>query len=205
MAYLLFGSWLIMLKSWILKHFLIMRGASIGHNVSFKRTPVFRINGSWSNVTIGNNVNIAGRIDIMNRENGKIIIGDNCVIDRDCRLLAANQAVLHVKPNSSIGVGTIINAGTHLTIDQDCLIGGYCYFQTSNHNTSKNEVVRKQGYGHADIKIGKDVWLGSHVTVLAGVTINEGAIVGAKAVVTKELEAYSINVGVPATKVAMRD
>ena len=49
-----------------------------------------------------------------------------------------------------------------------------------------------------------DVWLGANVCVNKGVTIRQGSVVGANAVVTKDTEPYSINVGVPAKKIAER-
>ena len=46
--------------------------------------------------------------------------------------------------------------------------------------------------------IKKNVWLGEHVSVLMGVTIGEGSIIGANSVVSKDIPAYTIAVGVPA-------
>ena len=48
------------------------------------------------------------------------------------------------------------------------------------------------------VKIGRRVWIGSHATVLPGVTIGDGAIIGGGAVVTKDVPAYAVAVGVPA-------
>ncbi len=54
------------------------------------------------------------------------------------------------------------------------------------------------------IVIEKNAWLGANVVVLGGVTIGEGSVVGANSVVTKDTEAFSINVGSPARKIRMR-
>lgn len=48
-------------------------------------------------------------------------------------------------------------------------------------------------------------WLGPRVIVLPGCTIGEGAVVGAGAVVTKDIEPFSINVGIPAKKIGERN
>src|SRR5699024_1473398 len=53
-------------------------------------------------------------------------------------------------------------------------------------------------------RIGNDVWLGSHVAVLRGVTIGDGAIVASGAVVTKDVPAYAIVGGVPASLIRYR-
>lgn len=55
-----------------------------------------------------------------------------------------------------------------------------------------------------DIVIGNDVWIGYEATILSGVTIGDGAIIGAKAVVTKDVPAYSVVGGVPAKEIKRR-
>ena len=55
-----------------------------------------------------------------------------------------------------------------------------------------------------DIRIGNDVWIGAHATVLSGVTIGDGAVVGACAVVAKDVPPYAVVVGNPARVVKFR-
>lgn len=55
-----------------------------------------------------------------------------------------------------------------------------------------------------DIVIGNDVWIGYDAVIMAGVTIGDGAIVGARAVVTRDVEPYSIVGGVPAREIRKR-
>ena len=52
--------------------------------------------------------------------------------------------------------------------------------------------------------IGNDVWIGTNAVIMPGVVINNGAVIGANAVVTKDVEAYGIYVGVPAKKINSR-
>ena len=54
------------------------------------------------------------------------------------------------------------------------------------------------------IRIGNDVWIGAHAVVLAGVTIGEGAVVGAGAVLKDNVPPYTIVGGVPAKVIGMR-
>jgi acetyltransferase-like isoleucine patch superfamily enzyme len=56
----------------------------------------------------------------------------------------------------------------------------------------------------ADVIIGRDVWLGARVIVLAGVTIGDGCVIGAGSVVTRSLPPNSIAVGAPARVVGER-
>ena len=55
-----------------------------------------------------------------------------------------------------------------------------------------------------DIVIGNDVWIGYEAVILAGVTVGDGAVIGARAVVTKDVPPYTIVGGVPAKQIRKR-
>ena len=57
---------------------------------------------------------------------------------------------------------------------------------------------------HGDIVVGSDVWIGYEAVILAGVTIGDGAIIGSRAVVTKDVPPYTIVGGVPARPIRKR-
>jgi len=57
---------------------------------------------------------------------------------------------------------------------------------------------------HGDIAVGNDVWIGYEAVILAGVTIGDGAIIGARAVVTKDVPPFTIVGGVPAKPIRKR-
>lgn len=57
---------------------------------------------------------------------------------------------------------------------------------------------------YADTIIGHDVWIGARAIIADGITVGNGAVVYSGAVVTKDVEPYSIVAGVPATKIRMR-
>jgi len=74
----------------------------------------------------------------------------------------------------------------------------HCCIVSSNHAISPFGVdIRSQPDGLRPTRIGRDVWLGARVTVLGGVTIGDGCIVGAGSVVTKDLPAGAIAFGSP--------
>jgi acetyltransferase-like isoleucine patch superfamily enzyme len=105
-----------------------------------------------------------------------------------------------------INAGCWINARGGLTIADDTIIGPYCIIHTANHVTdSTTTAIRSQGYELSPVAIGRDVWLGARVTVLPGVSIGDGAIVGAGAVVTRDIPAMAVAVGVPAKVVRYRE
>ncbi len=57
---------------------------------------------------------------------------------------------------------------------------------------------------HGDILVGNDVWIGFEAVILAGVSIGDGAIIGSRAVVTKDVPPYTIVGGVPAKPIRRR-
>ncbi len=67
----------------------------------------------------------------------------------------------------------------------------------------KSEVVSAWD-NKGDIVIGNDVWIGYDAVIMAGVRIGDGAIIGTRAVVTKDVEPYSIVGGVPAKEIRKR-
>lgn len=70
--------------------------------------------------------------------------------------------------------------------------------------TSTPKNVTEAWNNKGDIIIGNDVWIGYEAVILAGVTIGDGAIIGTRAVVTKDVPPYSIVGGVPAKSIRKR-
>jgi len=67
-----------------------------------------------------------------------------------------------------------------------------------------NKPIRDQGHRPGEIIVEDDVWLGANVTVIGSVRVGQGAVVAAGAVVTKDVEPYSIVGGVPAKFIKKR-
>lgn len=87
-----------------------------------------------------------------------------------------------------------------IDIGDDCLIGHQVVFATLNHDSEP----QKRGNNIAKpIKLGQNVWIGAHATILPGVSIGDHAIVAAGAVVNKDVPALSIVAGVPAKIIKM--
>lgn len=103
--------------------------------------------------------------------------------------------------NIHVGKGVFINACCHfqdhggVTLGDGCQIGHNVVFATLNHGLAPEERVSTRP---APIRLGKNVWVGSNATILQGVTIGDNAVVGAGAVVTKDVPANMVVGGVPA-------
>ncbi|HIT97665.1 MAG TPA: sugar O-acetyltransferase [Candidatus Merdimorpha stercoravium] len=103
--------------------------------------------------------------------------------------------------NITVGRQVFINACCHfqdhggVTIGDGCQIGHNVVFATLNHGLAPEERVHTYP---APIVLERNVWVGSNATILQGVTIGENAIVGAGAVVTRDVAANTVVGGVPA-------
>lgn len=103
--------------------------------------------------------------------------------------------------NITVGRDVFINSGCHfqdqggITIGDGSLIGHNVVLATLNHEM--DPACRKDMYP-APITIGKYVWIGANATVCPGVTIGDGAVVAAGAVVTRDVATNTVVGGVPA-------
>jgi len=119
------------------------------------------------------------------RHGERITIGDHSHIGERCYLWAG--------PESGR-----ITIGNHVSLAPEVFI------TASDYSFKAGVPFREQPKRERDIVIGNDVWLGTRVVVTAGVTIGDGCIVGAGAVVTRDLPPGCIAVGVPAKPVGER-
>ncbi|AIT59937.1 thiamine biosynthesis protein ThiF [Corynebacterium doosanense CAU 212 = DSM 45436] len=103
--------------------------------------------------------------------------------------------------NITLGKRIFINSGCKfqdqggVVIGSDSLIGHNAVFATLNHDLAPS---KRADMHPAPIILGRNVWIGSNVTILPGVTIGENAVVAAASVVTKDVPENSIVVGSPA-------
>ncbi len=106
--------------------------------------------------------------------------------------------------NIRIGKNVFINSGccfqdhAGIEIGDGALIGHQVVIATLNHDiypSNRADMMPKP------VKIGKNVWIGAHATILPGVTIGDNAIIAAGAVVTKDVEKNTVVGGVPAKKI----
>lgn len=103
-----------------------------------------------------------------------------------------------------IGAGVEFNIKGSITVGDFSLIGSGSKFIDHDHGIEKGSYMKQQPCPTLPIVLGGDVWIGDNVVVLKGVTIGNGAIVAAGAVVTKSIPANEIWGGVPAKKIKDR-
>lgn len=131
--------------------------------------------------------------------------GYGCRIEALCSKKGDKTPRIELGANVHIGDHVHIVAKEHVSIGDDCLFASKVFISDCGHG-SYSHGEESTPYDHPEsrrlaaspVSIGKRVWLGENVCVLAGSSIGDGAIVGANAVVTGDIPSNSIAVGAPA-------
>lgn len=158
------------------------------------------------NVSLKGDISIADEATIRNGCNieGEIDVGTNATLFSE------------VTAKGTIQIGRSTNVGERTSIIGDVTLGKYCgigpevLFQAENHLTNRpsQQVGFYKDYfekslphlSKGGIDIGHDVWVGHRATILPGVNVGHGAIIGANSVVTHDVEPYAVVAGVPAER-----
>jgi acetyltransferase-like isoleucine patch superfamily enzyme len=113
----------------------------------------------------------------------KIRIGRNVVI--------RPGSMLHADPR---------DGAPGISIGDDVLLGACVHFYVNTHGFDRTDVpISEQGYSkEAPIVVERGAWIGANVTILPGVTIGENAVVGAGAIVTRDVPPRTVAAGNPA-------
>lgn len=152
---------------------------------------------------IKNHINIQKNTDIVNTN-----IEKYCHFSHDCSVRNSNIGL-----RSSIGRYSIIN---NADIGKYCSISWFVTIGAISHpldRLSTHAFTYRKQFGIADndltfdksrVIIGNDVWIGCNAIIMPGITVGDGAVIGAGSVVTKNVEPYSIVVGNPAKEIKKR-
>ncbi|AFY54444.1 acetyltransferase (isoleucine patch superfamily) [Rivularia sp. PCC 7116] len=159
------------------------------------------------NIEIGDGVHLfkGVRVDALGNENNKITIKEGVAIERNVDIGALDNTHIYIDKGTFIGVGASVAGPGNVKIGKRCLIAARCGIFANNHKyADPSRYIADQGVTCQGITIEDDCWLGHAVTVVDGVTIGKGSVIGAGAVVTKDIPPYSIAVGTPARVIKSR-
>jgi acetyltransferase-like isoleucine patch superfamily enzyme len=134
------------------------------------------------NISVGKRCRLGSEVELTTEDFGEIELGSDIRINRGCSLVSYDK----------------------IQIDDFAMIGEFVSIRDANHGMEKNTPIRLQDHTAESIHIGRDVWIGRGSCVLPGVSIGQGAVIGANSVVTKDIPAYSIAVGTPAKVIKKR-
>jgi len=126
-------------------------------------------------------------------KNAALIIKGNFDITSGCHIKIMNGAVLelgsgYIHSNVTIDCYKKISIGNNVAISKDVII----------RDSDSHKIIGKESQMTRPIKIGNHVWVGTRVIILKGVTIGDGAIIAAGAVVTRDVPPRTIVAGIPA-------
>ena len=152
-------------------------------------------------VRVGQNVYIGDDVTIIVEPGAALIIGDNSFIGESCYIKCFGGTI-ELGHDVSINSKSFLNGCGGLQIGHNTRIGTQSILIASNHKFGDPHVLVKDQITKQGIQIGCNVWLGARVTVLDGISVTDNCVIGACALVSKNLTESGVYVGVPARKQA---
>ncbi len=135
------------------------------------------------NMRIGNSVRL-GRGCFVTASDGELVLHNSVALSPNVHV-GADAGRIEIGAHTAVGPGTVIRAANHCIARQDV-------------------PIMHQGHVPGQIVIEEDVWIGANCVITPDVRIGRGAVVGAGAVVTRNVAPFSIVGGVPAKLIGMR-
>ena len=124
--------------------------------------------------------------------------GDKVTLNRYAYVQGGNGGV-RLGDRVEINNFSIVNGTGGVDIGDDTVIGPGVRIISYHHRYARGATIHSQPVDALPIRIGCDVWLGANSIILAGVTIGDGAVIAAGAVVREDVPPYAVVAGVPAT------
>ena len=138
----------------------------------------------------------------------KVSLGERCSLEYSVNMNAAGSYTegisIEIGDGTFIGHGCEFNTTSKVTVGQHCLIAAGTRFIDHDHGMDPGSRMIDQPETHAKIVVGSDVWIGANCIVLKGVTIGDGAVLAAGAVLTTSVPPYAVYGGIPARLIRMR-
>jgi acetyltransferase-like isoleucine patch superfamily enzyme len=177
------------------------RGAIFGRSVTLRHPHKIRLGA-------GVLVDDYAVLDAKGSRNEGIALGDGVMISRNCALSCKGGSI-RIGAGAVLGANSLIHAeaGSDVEIGEGAAIAAFVYLiGGGNYRLDRpHEAIKDSGsFSRGGIRIGRGAWLGSHVQVLDGARIGEGAVVAAGAVVRSDVAPLQIVGGVPARPLGTR-
>lgn len=165
-------------------------------NVASKRNS-FKITGEKNKLISKNNL-IENTKLVINGVNNTCILQDGIKLRNADIIIRGTGNVVEIGKGTTFGGVRIVNVGQKnlIQIGEDCLFSDHIEIWASDtHNifNENSEIINKE----KPVIIGNDVWVGSRVIILKGIEINDGAIIGMGTIVSRNIKAKTISVGIP--------
>jgi len=150
-------------------------------------------------IKLGKHVTFKEKFKVSVCEGGNLDIGDHSFFH-------AKVWLLLTKPNPTVKIGkwvfvgrdTIIAAKNSISIGDFTIFAPRCYVVDHEHGFAADDLILNQQSQLKEIIIGKDCYFGTGTIILGGVTVGDGAVIGAGSIVAKDIPPYQIWTGNPA-------
>jgi len=148
----------------------------------------------------GIDINFTTRIErncqIVCIKGGRLVLRD-CMISSGTSIVVDTGAILEIH-HAFVGRNCVISSKRSVTIAADCLIAEMVVIRDQDHRIGEDMDFHTQKFVSAPVEIREKVWIASKATILKGVTIGEGAIIAASAVVNRDVPPHELWGGIPA-------
>jgi acetyltransferase-like isoleucine patch superfamily enzyme len=119
--------------------------------------------------------------------------------------LRCHEGELVVGDNTIFGTDNTVNCYCGVYIGAECLFADSVYIVDFDHNYWDPVMsIRSQGISKSPIRLEGDLWVGTMVTIIRGVTVGRGSVIGAMSLVNRDVPPYSVVGGVPAKVLGWR-
>ena len=137
-----------------------------------------------------------------------INFGINLTTGKYCRFEAHNDGDIRLEIGHNVQINDSVHivCGKKVIIENNVLIASKVFISDTSHGSYGNNDIHDNPLippnnrllHYKDVKICSNVWIGEYVSILPGVTLGEGCIIGSMSVVTSSIPPYTIAVGAPA-------
>ena len=176
------------------------RGSAIGSDVTLRCPRQMQLEAG---VIVDDFVQLIGN----SSQRTSISIGENTFLRSFVMLNSGPpDGSVRIGRNSTVGQSPIIYGNGGVDIGDHVMIAGQCFIVASSHNFDRADLpMREQGHSEQGISIADNVWIGAGCKILDGVSIGEGSIIAANAVVNRNVDPGTIVGGIPARVIGQVD
>jgi acetyltransferase-like isoleucine patch superfamily enzyme len=136
---------------------------------------------------------------------GRVEVADSCELNQGVELNPFGGSI-RIARRVWLGPYVVIYGQGSVEVGEQTLVSMHCTILSSNHGVPPlGKLIRETADELLPTKIGRDVWIGANAVILGGVTIGEGAVVAAGAVVNRDVEPGAVVAGVPARAIRARE
>lgn len=148
----------------------------------------------YEGLVVGGDVTLGRGVTLRVVKGGRMVIGEGARIEAGCDLVS--YSLLEIGPRAFVGQGSILVATDRISIGADALIAAYSTIRDHDHSVDVQQ--SREDLTMSPVIIGDNVWIGTKASILKGVRIGSNAVIGAHALVNKNVAEGAVVGGIPA-------